>query len=138
MLQSTFVGFLFSFIQLCTLGLAWFMVFNATFNNFSVISWWWVLLVEETGVPRENHWAVASHWQSLSHNVASSTPHHNQGFKLTTLVVIGTDCTGSCKFKYYTITTTQQSLPVYFKLWWCPTGKFRTSLTSSRLIIIVG
>jgi hypothetical protein len=26
-------------------------------------------LVEETGVPGENHWPVASHWQSLSHNV---------------------------------------------------------------------
>jgi hypothetical protein len=31
------------------------MVFNATFNNISVISWQSVLLVEETGVPRENH-----------------------------------------------------------------------------------
>jgi uncharacterized iron-regulated membrane protein len=28
---------------------------NATFNNISVISWQSVLLVEETGVPRENH-----------------------------------------------------------------------------------
>ena len=32
----------------------WFMVFNATFNNISVISWLSVLLVEETGVPGEN------------------------------------------------------------------------------------
>ena len=31
------------------------MVFNATFNNMSV------LLVEETGVPEENHWPTASH-----------------------------------------------------------------------------
>ena len=31
------------------------MVFNATFNNISVISCWSVLLVEETGVPGENH-----------------------------------------------------------------------------------
>jgi hypothetical protein len=31
------------------------MVFNATFNNISVISWRSVLLMEETGVPRENH-----------------------------------------------------------------------------------
>jgi DNA-directed RNA polymerase beta' subunit len=31
------------------------MVFNVTFNNSSVISWGPVLLVEETGVPRENH-----------------------------------------------------------------------------------
>jgi hypothetical protein len=30
------------------------MVFNATFNNISVISWWSVLLVEETGGPGEN------------------------------------------------------------------------------------
>jgi hypothetical protein len=32
-----------------------FMVFNATFNNISVISWQSALLVEETGLPRENH-----------------------------------------------------------------------------------
>ena len=37
------------------------MVFNATFNNISVISWWSVLLLEETGVPRENHQPDTSH-----------------------------------------------------------------------------
>ena len=39
------------------------MVFNTTFtfNNISVISWWSLLLVEETREPRENHWPVASH-----------------------------------------------------------------------------
>ena len=31
------------------------MVFNATFNNISVISWRSVLLVKETRVPGENH-----------------------------------------------------------------------------------
>jgi hypothetical protein len=31
-----------------------FVVFNATFNNISFISWRSVLLVEETGVPGEN------------------------------------------------------------------------------------
>jgi hypothetical protein len=31
------------------------MVFNATFNNISVIWWRSVLLVEETGGPGENH-----------------------------------------------------------------------------------
>jgi hypothetical protein len=31
------------------------IVFNATFNNISVISWRSVLLVEETGVRREIH-----------------------------------------------------------------------------------
>ena len=47
------------------------MLFNATFNNISVtcISWRSVLLVEETGGPGENHRPVASHWQTLSHNV---------------------------------------------------------------------
>ena len=44
------------------------MVFNATFNNV-------VLLVEETGVPGESHRPAASQSQTLSHNVASSTPH---------------------------------------------------------------
>jgi hypothetical protein len=28
----------------------WFVVFNATFNNISAVSWQSVLLVEETGV----------------------------------------------------------------------------------------
>ena len=38
-----------------------FMVFNATFNNISVISWRSVLLVEETGVSGETHRPVGSH-----------------------------------------------------------------------------
>ena len=41
----------------------------STFNNISVISSRSVLLVEETGVPGENHRTDASHWQNLSHNV---------------------------------------------------------------------
>jgi hypothetical protein len=48
------------------------MVFNATFNNISVILWQSVLLVEETGVPGEIHQPAASRWQSLSNDVASS------------------------------------------------------------------
>ena len=39
----------------------WFMAFNATFNNISVISMRSVLLVDEIGVPRENHLPAASH-----------------------------------------------------------------------------
>jgi hypothetical protein len=31
------------------------MVFNATFNNISVISWWSALLIKETVVPEGNH-----------------------------------------------------------------------------------
>jgi hypothetical protein len=37
------------------------MVFNATVINISAISWRSVLLVEETGVPGENHQPIASH-----------------------------------------------------------------------------
>ena len=38
----------------------WFMMFNTTLNNISVISWRLVLLVKETGVLGENHRPVAS------------------------------------------------------------------------------
>jgi hypothetical protein len=55
------------------------MVFNATFNNISVISWRSVLLVDETGVSGENHRHAASNYQILSHNVVSSTPRHARG-----------------------------------------------------------
>ena len=54
------------------------MVFNATFNNISVILQQSVVLVGEIGVPGENH-------------------RHPASFELTTLVVIDTDCIGSCK-----------------------------------------
>jgi len=37
------------------------MVFNATFNNISAITWRSVLLVEETGGSEENHRPIASH-----------------------------------------------------------------------------
>ena len=37
------------------------MVLNATFNNILVKSWRSVLLVEESGVPAENHRPVESH-----------------------------------------------------------------------------
>ena len=57
----------------------WFMVYNAPFNNISVISWRSVLLMEETWLPCENSWPVESHWQTLSHNVVSSTSCHEWG-----------------------------------------------------------
>ena len=41
------------------------MVFNATFSNISVISWWSVLLVGEIGVPRENHRPAASPYNNF-------------------------------------------------------------------------
>jgi hypothetical protein len=47
--------------------------------------------VEGTGVPGENNQPVASHWQTLSHNVVSSTPRHEQG--------TNTNCTFITDFK---------------------------------------
>ena len=35
------------------------MVFNATFNNISVLSWRSVLMVKETRIPGENHQPAA-------------------------------------------------------------------------------
>jgi len=66
------------------------MVFNAIFNNISVISWQSDLLVEET----------------LSHNVVSSSPRlsgiqtHN----------VSCDCIDSYKSNYHLITTTMAPL----------------------------
>jgi hypothetical protein len=54
------------------------MVFNVTFNNISTISRRSVLLVEETGASGENLRPVAGYRQTVSHNVVSSTPHHER------------------------------------------------------------
>ena len=43
------------------------MVFNANFNNISVISWHSVLLVEETGVSVENHRPLSQVTYKLYH-----------------------------------------------------------------------
>jgi len=49
------------------------MMFNATFNNISVISWRSVLLVKEAGILGEKHRPVASHRQTLKHNGVSKS-----------------------------------------------------------------
>ena len=76
------------------------MVFNATFNNISVISWRSVLLEEI----RENHQSVASHWQTLSHNVVSSTPWHERGSNFDIMEKIGKN------IWFFT-----QNTPIFFK-----------------------
>jgi hypothetical protein len=57
-----------------------------------------VLLMEETGtgVPEENHRPALSHWQ-LYHIMFYQVHIISAGFKLATLVVIGTESIGSCK-----------------------------------------
>jgi hypothetical protein len=52
------------------------MVFNST---FSATSWQAVSLLVETGMLGENHRPVASHWQTLSHNIVLSTPRNERG-----------------------------------------------------------
>ena len=82
------------------------IVFNATFNNISVISWRSVLLVEETG---ENHRPAASRWQTLSHNIHRRSwhgpPPFYSNFLFTNLF--------SIKFLYFFIIS---SLFPYFNL----------------------
>ena len=77
--STSLLTFFYVFLDIVALVPIWnirvrVVVFNATFNNISVISWQSVVLVEETRVPGENKRPVASHWQTLSHNVDMSTP----------------------------------------------------------------
>ena len=73
------------------------MVFNATFNHISVISWQSVLLVEET----EKTTDLSQVTDKLYHIMLCTSPWSR--FELTTSVVMDTDCIGSCKFNYHTI-----------------------------------
>ena len=72
------------------------MVFNATFNNISVISWRSVLLAEETT-------DLSQVTDKLYHIILCTSPLSR--FELTS-VVKDSGCRGSCKSKYHTITAT--------------------------------
>jgi len=74
---------------------------------------------------RENHRLTASHWQTLSQCCIEYTSQWTR-FKLTTLVVIGTDCTGSWKSNYRTITTTTPH-PQKLQIWLNPNCKYSDS-----------
>ena len=81
------------------------MVFSATFNNISVISWRSDLLVEETGVLGEtsDRREVIDKFYYIKLYRAHLAWEE---FERTTSAVIGTDCTCSYKSNYHTITTT--------------------------------
>jgi hypothetical protein len=64
--------------QNCLFGLWCLRHLQQYFSYIIYISWWSVLSVKETGVPGEKHRPVASHWQTLSPNVVSSTPCHER------------------------------------------------------------
>ena len=88
------------------------MVFNATFNNISV------LLVEKT----TNLSQVADKFYHIMLYTSSWSR-----FELTTSVVIGTDCMGSCKSNYRTIKI--MTAPSFCWYWWnCWPSPFKLSI----------
>jgi hypothetical protein len=101
--------------------------FNTTFNNISVISWQSVLLVEETWV-HEKKTDLSQVTDTLYHIMLYWGYLAWAGFKLTTLVVIGTDCIGSCISNYHTTMATTAPLQII--------SRYKTSVKYKSVLTI--
>jgi hypothetical protein len=90
------------------------MVLNTTFNNISAISWGSALLVEKN---RSTLREPPTCRKSLTNYHIRLYQVHLvwAGFELAALVVIGTDCIGSYKSNYHTITTTMAPQETWLK-----------------------
>ena len=94
-----FVDRLFFFWPLCRLSFD----SDYPFGILKLISWESVLLVEETEYPADLS-------PTNCYHIMLCRVHLTRvGYELKTLVVVGTECTGSCKSNYHTIMT-----PKYF------------------------
>jgi hypothetical protein len=97
------------------------MVFYATFNNISVVSWRSVLLVEETGVTRENHLVVGSSWPwSYGSWIYNYLVRISIGTRSTTLC--DQDCQWLATGRWFSLVTHKSIWPplyVCLFVWWC-------------------
>ena len=81
------------------------MVFNATFNNISAISWQASFIGGGNWSMRRKPPTCRKSLTTLYH-IMLYRVHPRHELPDLKLVTLGTDCSGSCKSNYHTITTT--------------------------------